>query len=270
MTGEHAYDELAVGWALHALEPDDEAAFVQHLAGCERCLLTVAQTTEVMGAMARDLPATEPSPQLRSRLRAAVEATEQLPPPAARPTPEPAAAAGAAERTGAVPVPRRPASRSRVLTRALAAAAVAAVVGLGTWTAVLSQSRDDLRSTLAAQEAVVAELTKPGPAVVVPLTTTEEGDTVTLVARDEEVHVVTEGLERNDVSAETYVLWGLGRGEPVALGTFDVERPQIAVETVGSGSTGLDEFPGYGISIEPGREAPSAPTGVVASGQVES
>ena len=40
--GEHradheVFDELAVGWALHALEPEDEAVFAQHLPGCERC-----------------------------------------------------------------------------------------------------------------------------------------------------------------------------------------------------------------------------------------
>jgi hypothetical protein len=34
--------------------------------------------------------------------------------------------------------------------------------------------------------------------------------------------------------------------------------------------TGLDGFPVYGISLEPGQEAPSAPTEVVATGQVTS
>ncbi|WP_104525687.1 anti-sigma factor [Blastococcus atacamensis] len=266
MTGEHAHDELAVGWALHALEPDDEAAFARHLPGCERCARTVGETAEAMAAMARDLPPAAPSPELRSRLRAAVESTEQLPPPTAA-VPVPAPSSSGAEHTGSVPRPAAP--RSRTLSRVLVAAAVAAVVGLGTWTAVLSQSREELQATVAAQEAVVAELTRPGKSVVVPLAAEGE-DLATLVARDDVVHVVTNGLERNDVSAETYVLWGLGQGGPVALGTFDVERPQIAVETVGSGATGLDEFPGYGISLEPGRQAPSAPTEVVASGEVTS
>ncbi|RBY89008.1 anti-sigma factor [Blastococcus sp. TBT05-19] len=270
MTGEHAFDELAVGWALHALEPDDEAAFARHLPGCERCARTVAETAEVMAAMAYDLPSAEPSPELRSRLSAAVGSTEQLPPPAAPPAPPaPPASASEGESTGPVPVPELPAPRSRALGRVLVAAAVAAVVGLGTWTVVLSQSREELQATVAAQEAVVAELTRPGQSVVVPLTS-EDQRLATLVARDGVAHVVTEGLELNDVSAETYVLWGLGKGAPVALGTFDVERSQIAVETVGSGATGLDEFLGYGISIEPGRQAPAEPSGVVASGEVSS
>ena len=63
------FDELAVGWALHALEPEDEAVFAVHLPGCDRCAATVAETTELMGAMARDLPPAEPSDDLRARLR---------------------------------------------------------------------------------------------------------------------------------------------------------------------------------------------------------
>ena len=42
------------------------------------------------------------------------------------------------------------------------------------------------------------------------------------------------------------------------------------MQTVGSGLTGLDQFDAYGISLEPGREAPSLPTEVVATGQVTS
>ena len=73
-----ALDELAVGWALHALEPEDEALFAVHLPGCSRCAATVAETTEVMGAMARDLPAAEPSEGLRSRLRAAASTAARI------------------------------------------------------------------------------------------------------------------------------------------------------------------------------------------------
>ena len=48
------FDELAVGWALHALEPEDEDAFAVHLPGCARCAETVAEATELM-AMEREL-----------------------------------------------------------------------------------------------------------------------------------------------------------------------------------------------------------------------
>jgi anti-sigma-K factor RskA len=264
VNGEHAYDELAVGWALHALEPEDDARFARHLPTCERCARTVAETSEVMAAMAHDLPAAEPSPQLRDRLRAAVEGTEQLPPRTAAAAPAPAPRPERAQ-----PSPHRAQTRRTLLPRALVAAAVAAVVGLGVWVAALDRARDDLRSTVAAQEQAVAELLRPGNATIAPLTA-DERQVATVVVRDGAVQVVADGLPRNDTSSETYVLWGLGAGDPVALGAFDVERTQIEVHTVGSGGTGPDGFPEYGISIEPGRQAPSAPTEVVATGQVTS
>ncbi|MCF6507527.1 anti-sigma factor [Blastococcus sp. MG754426] len=260
MSGEHPYDELAVGWALHALEPEDDARFARHLPGCDRCARTVAETSEVMAAMARDLPAAEPSPALRDRLRAAVEETEQLPP------------RGAAAPAPLLPRGEEPASppaRRRLLPMVLVAAAVASVVGLGVWVAALDRARDDLRATVAAQEQVVAELLRPGRAAIAPLAD-DERQVATVVARDGAVQVVIDGLAPNDASSSTYVLWGLGAGDPVALGTFDVERSQMEVENVGSEGTGLDGFPEYGISIEPGRQAPSTPTEVVATGQVAS
>src|SRR4051812_49818538 len=77
--GDHeVFDELAVGWALHALEPEDETLFARHLPDCPRCAQTVAETAEVMAAMATDLPAAEPSDQLRSPLRAPVERTAHV------------------------------------------------------------------------------------------------------------------------------------------------------------------------------------------------
>ena len=48
--------------------------------------------------------------------------------------------------------------------------------------------------------------------------------------------------------------------------TFDVEPSRRGLRTVGSGLTGLDHFAQYGISIEPGQEAPSEPTDIVAMG----
>jgi hypothetical protein len=44
----------------------------------------------------------------------------------------------------------------------------------------------------------------------------------------------------------------------------------MAVQTVGSELTGFEKYDGYAVSLEPGRKAPSAPTDVVATGQVTS
>jgi anti-sigma factor RsiW len=258
------FDELAVGWALHALEPEDETLFAAHLPGCDRCSATVAETTDVMAAMATDLPAAEPSEALRTRLAAAVEQTAQV--HAAAPEPiVPRDASGATTRQHVVALPRW----RRALPVALAAAALAAIVGLGLWTVVLSSDREELESTVARQSSVMADLLTPGRATVAPLS--DDGRPMaTVVARDGELTVVTQGLPANEADETTYVVWGLEGTEATALGTFDVNGSQMELQTVGSGLTGLDDYGAFGISLEPGQEAPPAPTDVVATGQVTS
>jgi len=285
--GEHeGFDELAVGWALHALEPEDEELFAAHLPTCPRCRQTVSETADVMGALAGDLPPVEPPERLRERLRAAVEGTEQLPRPAR-----------GDERTPPVPpaVPDRPApvhrfeppatgahrapfpvdavdprsSWRRVLPNALVAAAVAAILALGTWNVVLSSAREEAQAAAAEQAELVDALLTPGQATIAPLTA--DGATLaTVVAREGQVQVVSQGLTPNDVRAQTYVVWGIGAGAPSPLGTFDVTSPQPALRTLGSGVSGLDAFTAYAVSLEPGRSAPPEPGEVVASGEVPS
>ncbi|MGY1695889.1 anti-sigma factor domain-containing protein [Geodermatophilus sp. SYSU D00814] len=304
------FDELAVGWALHALEPEDEAVFGAHLATCPRCARTVAETAEVMSALAGDLPAAEPSERLRDRLRDAVERTGQVPPPAgAEPAPPalppvPAAPPGGRRRTdvpgagstasgstasGSTAAGRRatgfpdyasPAAgpgadpRSvwrRVLPNALVAAAVAAILALGTWTVVLGSARDDAQAVAARQAEVIDALLEPGRAAIAPVVDTDGQDVLaTVVARDGRVQVVTDGLRVNDSSDSTYVVWGIAGDGPVALGTFDVISPQTDLRTVGSAPTGSDAYAEYAISIEPGRQVPAEPSDVVARGQVTS
>jgi hypothetical protein len=266
MTADHeTYDELAVGWALHALEPEDEADFAAHLPGCQRCARTVADTAEVMAALAADLPVAEPSADAGRRLRAAVARTEQVS-PAAAPVPPVPDDDGAGPASGG-PLPPEPAPWRRVVPVALAAAAVALILGLGTWNVVLAQARDRLESTVAEQAAVTEALLRPGRATVAQLQ--DAGRPVaTVVARDAEVQLVTHGLAMNDADATTYVLWGAEGQTMVPIGTFDVVRSHVDVLAVGSGQTGLDAFSGYGISRERGREAPPAPTEIVAIGEV--
>jgi anti-sigma-K factor RskA len=266
MSDHGTFDELAVGWALHVLEPEDEAVFAVHLPTCPRCAATVAETGEVMAALAADLPGAEPSEEVRTRLRAAVAATEQ------RPTPAVAAAGRPADDDTSSPAsesaPRRPAWR-RAVPGALVAAAVATILGLGLWNIVLAQSREELTATVAEQDEVMTALLRPGRATVATLDA--DGQPVaTVVARQGELQVVTHGLAVNEADSTSYVVWGLRGDEPVALGTFDVQRSQMGLETVGSPATGFDGFGTYAISLEPGHKAPLRPTAVVASGEVTS
>ena len=263
-----AFDELAVGWALHSLEPGDESSFVAHLAGCARCAITVAETSEVMSAMATDLPQPEPSEGLRHRIRAAVEETEQLPGPAPAVPVEPAI-----RPMRAAPEPRRggeqPSRWRRAVPVGLAAAGLAAIVGLGLWNVVLNSDRQELEATVAEQSEIMSGLLAPGRATIAPLE--EDGRAVaTVVARGDEVDLITHGLSVNDRESTTYVLWDMTGNAAHSLGTFDVTSPTMDMKIVGSGLTGVDQFDTYGISLEPGRKAPSLPTEVVATGQVTS
>jgi anti-sigma-K factor RskA len=263
-THEHQpFDELAVGWALHALEPEDEAVFAAHLRNCDRCAETVAGATEAMAAMAADLPQAEPSDALRLRLHQAVAETEQLPArvPVAEPVPAPVRTLGSA------PSARK--GRRRRLLPALVAAAAAAIVGLGVWNVVLNDDRQELQSTVASQSAVMEALMDPHRATLAPLG--DDGQpVVTVVPRGDELEVVAHGLAVNDADSTSYVVWGLRGGQPIPLGTFDVKGSQARMQTVGSGLTGLGQYDEYAVSLEPGQEAPSAPTDVVATGQVTS
>jgi hypothetical protein len=283
-----SWDELAVGWALHALEPEDESVFAAHLADCPRCVRTVADTSEVMAAMAGDLPEAEPSEGLRERLRAAVEETEQVRParhraeqpvvPAAvPPVPQPQAAppSGGSEFGNLrAPLPvravdRRPTWR-RVLPTALVAAAVAAVLSLGAWNVVLTGDRDAAQATVAEQAKMLDGLLAPGRATIAPVATQDGRAVATVVARADQVQVVASDLPVNDSHDQTYVVWGMLDGVPKPLGTFDVVTPALDMRTVGSSTTGLDGYPVYAISLESGRQAPSFPTDIVATGQVTS
>jgi hypothetical protein len=279
-----AWDELAVGWALHALEPEDETLFAAHLRTCDRCRQTVADTSDVMAALAGDLPQAEPSDALRDRLRAAVEETEQVRPaelpeapvaraPLERPTPVPLGGASLYGNLRA-PLPPRHAERRpswrRVLPTALVAAGVAAALALGAWNVVVTGDRDAARTQAAEASQVIDSLLQPGRAAIAPLTEQDGEQVASVVARDGQVQVLVEGLPVNDAAGQTYVVWGMRDTSPVAIGTFDVVSPQRELRTVESRATGLDDYSTYAISIEPGRQAPTTPSDIVATGQVTS
>jgi hypothetical protein len=87
------------------------------------------------------------------------------------------------------------------------------------------------------------------------------------VSRDR-VSVVATRLPSNRAD-QTYVLWGLADGAPIALAAFDVASAAPGLHTVPS-ATGTERLTGYAVSLEPGRRSPAAPTDVLASGKVTS
>ena len=88
--GEHGeWDALAVGWALSALDPEDEQRFAEHLPGCARCTATVRESLYTVADLAYALPDETPPASLKARLMAAVAAEPRNP----RAAPEPHAPA---------------------------------------------------------------------------------------------------------------------------------------------------------------------------------
>ncbi len=73
------YRELAVGWALHALEPAEESLLTGHLADCPTCASIAAETEEVGAMLALSVPRTIPNVGLEQRILSATGASRAAP-----------------------------------------------------------------------------------------------------------------------------------------------------------------------------------------------
>jgi len=278
------WDELAVGWAMRALEPDDEGRFTTHLRTCERCASSVQDSGRVLAALVEQLPLQSPSPELRTRLLGEIDKTRRHAAPARTAAParatEPAVPGGELidfeAARGRTLTRRTKASRgnrpawTRISTLVAAAAAVLAIAGLGIWNVSLQTDRDNATTAAARSGAILEDLVAAGPVNMTPLHDSDGQPVATLVSGQGQTMVMTNGLLVNDDSSEIYVLWGLKEaGEPQPLGTFDVISGGLDIRTLGSTASGISDFNGYGVTLESGRDAPDSPTlPMAASGQV--
>ncbi|GAA5166890.1 hypothetical protein GCM10023321_58740 [Pseudonocardia eucalypti] len=291
----------AVGWVMHALEPVDEEAFVEHLPHCHVCRAAVRQTEDLMRLVAAADEQLDPGPELRERVLAEVAATPQTPRDQ-RATPWPKVAWGSGEpsqqagiglyaweppRPPAVPGEfsqrqaaqqrRQEASRRKGLVVLLAAAAFV-VIGLG---GIAARSLDgggqqqQVQAQAEAMQQTLAQVKTPGSRYAV--LNARNGAPVAAVLLDGgERRLVQVGLPMNGPE-ESYVLWGTGAGKPVALATFNITMPAnnipLSLGSAGAPGTpeGLDAFPSYAITVEVGKKAPEGPSPAwIASGQVTS
>jgi anti-sigma-K factor RskA len=274
------WDELAVGWALRALEPDDEDRFSVHLSGCQRCRVSVQDSGRVLAAVVEQLPLQSPSPELRSRLLAEVGKTrrnrELTPAPPESALPEGEVIDLAAARSHSLASGARLGQGGRrkwtTISRLVAAAAaVLAIAGLGIWNVDLQTDRDNATSVAENRGQILRDLAAAGEVNMTPLHDGDGQAVATLVIGSSQAMVMTNGLSVNDRGEEIYVLWGLQEAgeQPQALGTFDVVDTELDMRTVGSTVAGLDTFNGYAVTLESGRRAPDTPTSpMVATGQV--
>jgi anti-sigma-K factor RskA len=135
--------QLAAGYALHALDADDQRAFEAHLAGCPQCRDEVASMRDAAAALAYDVDLRAPPETLERRILRQARA----------------------ERPNVVTLRRR----LVVPAAALSAAAAAAAIALAIWATSLSHSLDRERSASRSNARVVAILSQPD-ATRVPLT----------------------------------------------------------------------------------------------------
>jgi hypothetical protein len=280
--------DLAVGWVLHVLDPEQEAEFLAHLEleGCEECARLVADTSATFEALALAVPQEEPPADLRYRLLAAAEAERpavddepahgDVPftgSPRSRggvdipPSPSPSSSSAGERATTVVPLQSRR-RLGRVLTAVAAAVAVVVIGGLVVANQSLRAERDGQAATAQQYDRIVDVMRDAGAPGAVSAPLADPGGALVGLVVDRgagpEVLATRLGVNGPD---ETYVLWALAGPAPRALGTFDVPDAGASVRSVPS-SPVAGPVAGYAVSLEPGHAAPAAPTRIVASGQV--
>jgi len=238
------FEELAAGYVLGALEPDDEHDFRRHLDGCATCEANVRELEAVVGELAYAAPPVDPPDTLWTGIRREIE-------------PE-------AARRGATPgaAPRRRASR-RLLPGLAAAAAILLVVALSVWNLSLRDDNAAIRDRLAALERATQLANDPSAKLV---TMDEvpgpEGAQATVIAssrQDRGVLLVQSlpPLARDRV----YELWGVPGGK-----IEDAQKALVFVPLRRQGVQAL-QFevpiqPGtvFAITDEPGPDGSEKPT----------
>jgi anti-sigma-K factor RskA len=149
------FEELAAGYVLGALEPDDEQAFRRHLEGCAVCEANVRELEAVVGELAYAVPQVDPPDTVWAGIR-----REIRPEAARRP------AAPPPDTSGAVAGARRRRRGLGVLPGLAAAAAILLVVALSVWNLNLRDENAIYRDRVAALERATQLANDPNAALV--------------------------------------------------------------------------------------------------------
>jgi Anti-sigma-K factor rskA len=250
--------ELAVGWALHALEPAEESLVAAHMPECPACTSTAAETEEIGATLGLSVPEAIPSAELEQRILSVTGVREAAPVVPLAPSTPPVRH-----------VTKLSGLRAGKLAVAAAVILVAAAVVLGIRVVQLNGQLNQAQRQVTAISEAIQSAADPA-AVRVPLIAKDSGAVVGMVlASRDRVAVVDTRLPSNRVDDQTYILWGLTSGAPIALTAFDVASQVPPLHAVPV-ATGTEKFTGYAVSLELGRRAPAAPTDVVATSKVAS
>lgn len=255
------YEELAAGHALGALEPQDEQAFLAHVVGCARCERDLAGHHATLAQLAYAPDPAEPPASLLAGIRAGVLAS-------GRDVVFPESSAPAVVSLDEVRRRRGAAHPRRARALSAVAAAAALVVGLGVWNVTLQNDRAQQAAWGDRLTAAVRELGEEGTNAV-PLRADGKVVAVALV-QGSDLSLVVDGLEANDATATTYVLWGQSRfGDVRPVAAFDVTDKALDVREGLHLQAGVADVTRFMVTREQGRTAPAIPTRpVLASGEV--
>lgn len=252
------FEELAAGYALGSLEPEDEVAFLGHRSGCAACERAVDEHAATLAQLAYAAPSVELPAALLQAIREGVRDSGDV---SALPGDELAAARVRRRR-------RLTAAPTGMAARAGVAAAAAVVLGLGAWNVSLqrdAQEQDEWSDKLAT---TVQALQSPGTQSV-PMTSVDGRVLAVALVHEDGLSLVVDGLLPNG-EGSTYVLWGKSRfGDVRAVGAFDVGRPGLDVVQGLQLGQSVGEVTSFVITQEQGETPPPVTTQpVVVSGQV--
>ncbi|HEV8306451.1 MAG TPA: anti-sigma factor [Methylomirabilota bacterium] len=262
------YAELAAGYALGALDPDERSQFEAHLRSrCPECEAALVEYAEGLATVAAELPQVSPPPALKARVleRIAARPEPVRQAPSRRrwgwPLLWTATLAAAAGVLAYLALTLTDVQRELAVRSHEAASLQAEAVRLRQEVGRLRDEAAGLRAEVARQRTVLALLSAPDTRVVA-LAGQEpspkahgrmwwDGDS-------RQGFFVTSGLPAVP-SGKTYQLWVISGGKPISAGTFTVDQAGTSTLTVGPipEATQPDVF---AVTLEPAGGLP-APSG---------
>ena len=259
------YEELVVGHALSALEPEDEQVLLQHLPSCAACERELVMHQETLAQLAHVGDQQAPPPGLWDSIRSEVVAESG---PGAFPVASedafeaalPAAPAGVVDLAAART--RRRALPGRAARWASVAAGVVLVAGVSVGATQLVNDRQQ-QGGISQRLQKAVESVESGPGQTVPLAAKGGGKAVAVaLVQDDRVSLIVDGIAPNDPSSSVYVLWGQSGAEPTrALATFDVDGSVDVVRDLVTMPAGTAMPQLFVITKEAGRTAPAVAHG---------
>jgi hypothetical protein len=249
MMGHEPWDELAVGHALGALEPEDEQSFVGHLHECAQCGRTLADMEAVAAQLAYGAEAAQPPPSLLESIMTEVRASNRVVAVPQQPT----------RVTALRPRTRRWAERSWLAT----AAALVLVVALAGWNVQLRADNAAKSRALAARDGYLSAVTDPTTKSVSLTSVDARAARAQVLVQGARAWLVVDGFEQNDTTKQVYVLWKISGNTLTPVRTFDVvhEGPNF----IDAGEIAPAATDTFAVSIEKGRTMPAKPGTVVVS-----